>query len=155
MRRVKQLSDQDLQKVFFEYLHYLPDRLGLLELKYKTLRPTRIKICFYKMLCESFPMSKILYPLASLVGSKTETLLFQPPDVMGFFKFIRKRKRMDGMDYLLIPHFAVTLVDTARALYFYRHATFQSQDLILKLYKAETRLHERQVQRDDFREWQR
>jgi hypothetical protein len=135
MQDLKRLSDRDLKKFFFKNLHYLPDRLGLLELEYKTLRPTRIKICFYKMLCESFSMSELLYPLASLVGSKTETLLFQSPDVRGFFKFLRKRERMDDIGYLLIPHFAVTFVDTARALYFYRHATFQSKDLMLKLYK--------------------
>ena len=58
VQHVKRLSDRDLQKIFFEYLHFLPDRLGLLELEYKTIRPTRIKICIYKMLCDSFPMNK-------------------------------------------------------------------------------------------------
>jgi len=135
VQHVKRLSDRDLQKIFFEYLHFLPDRLGLLELEYKTIRPTRIKICIYKMLCDSFPMNKNLYPLASLVGEKKETLLFTSPNVTELFKFIRKRNRMDGMDYLLIPHFASTFVDTAKAVYFYRHSTFRSKELMLELYK--------------------
>jgi hypothetical protein len=38
MKHNNQLSSKDIQQIFFEYLHFLPDRLGLLELEYKTIR---------------------------------------------------------------------------------------------------------------------
>jgi len=71
------------------------------------------------------------YPIARLVASDTETLLFQSLYAKKFVKSIEKRSRMGN---LALHEFGVTEADAATALNFYRHATFQARDFIYLTY---------------------
>ena len=128
MQHDNQLSDQDLQKVF-EYLTSA-DRLFLVKLAGRN--PGEVHSRIKEILRESQTINiDKPYPIARLVASDTEILLFQSLYAKIFGKFIHKRIRMGD---LALHEFRVTEADAATALDFYRHATFQARDFIYLVY---------------------
>lgn len=128
MQRDNQLSNEDVQKVF----EYLTTADTLFLIKVAGRNPGEVHSRVKEILRESLTVNKDKpYPIARLVASETETLLFQWPYAKKFIKFIEKRSRMGD---LALQEFSVTEPDAATALDFYRHATFQARDFIYLTY---------------------
>jgi hypothetical protein len=127
MQHDNPFTDRDLEKVF----EFLTSSDGLFLVKVKGRNPGKVHSNINKMVRERTDVNNGAYPIARLVASDTETLLFQSRFVKKFVKFIEQRSRRGD---LVLHEFAVTEADAATALDFYRHATFQARDFIYLIY---------------------
>ena len=125
-------SNQDLQKVF----EYLTKSGGLSLVRVKGRNTGDVSSHVSQII--RFPENADnIFPIARLVGSDTETLLFESHFVEKFRKAIEKRSRTGDLS---VQELTVTKPDAATAIDFYLNATFQARDFIHLILAVVTRL---------------